>query len=123
MLHDAGEPLGSTFLDEAALAHPADLDGLSLLDYHGHGPVATGELEHPLVSITVFFNVVLHEVHSAPFEIFASGRAVGASRRGVEFYWHISILANHRSGVWDEVLRQADGINGAIASKHAVSGL
>src|SRR5918911_4782875 len=86
-------------LDEAPLSHPAHLDGLALFEDHGHRAVAAGELEHPPVGLTIVLHVVLHELDSAPLEVFAGGRAVGTSRRGVEFYWHALILAVCRSGV------------------------
>src|SRR5215212_4302502 len=75
-------------LDEAPLPHPAHLDGLTLFEDHGHRAVAAGELEHPLEGLAVLLDVVLHEFDPAPFEVFAGGRAVGATGCGVKFCLH-----------------------------------
>jgi hypothetical protein len=76
----------SRALDEAPLAHPAHLDGLALLEDYGNRMVAAGELEHPLVGISVLLYVVLHEVHSTPLQILAGGRAIGTTCCGIEMY-------------------------------------
>src|SRR5215210_4011606 len=72
--------------DKAPLPHPAYLDGPPLLDDHGHSPVTVCELEHALVGNAVLLDVVLHEVHPAPLEIFAGRRAVRTARTNVELY-------------------------------------
>src|SRR5829696_4316431 len=73
-------------LDEAALAHPADLDGLALLGDQGDGAVAVRELEHAFVGLAVLFDVVLDEVHPAPLQVIAGSCAVRTTRRDVELY-------------------------------------
>jgi integrase len=40
------------------LSHPSHLDGLALLDDHGHRAVAAGETEHPLVGLAI----LLHDI-------------------------------------------------------------
>ena len=70
-------------LDEVALLHPADLDGLALLYYHRHGPVAIGELEHPLVGLAVLFYVVLYEVHPTPLQILVGDSTLRTACRGI----------------------------------------
>ena len=76
----------SVELDEAPLSHPADPDGLALLDYNWHGPVTAGEAEHALVGLAVLFHVVLYEIYPAPLQILAGGGAERTTRRDVELY-------------------------------------
>ncbi len=89
-------------LDKTPLPHPAHLDGLAFFNDHRHRTLTVGELEHPLVSLAVVLHVVLHKFYSAPFEIFAGGRAVRTTGRGVEFYLHASILANRCLGAREQ---------------------
>ncbi len=48
-----------------------------MLDDYGHGAVAAGDPEHPLVCLAVLLHVVLDELHAAPLQVLAVGWPYG----------------------------------------------